>query len=108
MIMDVITNRIINSLLVDTNEYVNASDLESVKITISENEFEKFKNEKLKDLTQLNDKKCTICMEQYNIEEYVVTLDCNHIFHKDCIKHWLCKENVKCPVCRKDTRDSTN
>ena len=30
----------------------------------------------------------------------IVKLNCNHEFHKDCIKKWLCDNSTKCPVCR--------
>ncbi|KAJ2509716.1 hypothetical protein H4217_008207 [Coemansia sp. RSA 1939] len=42
---------------------------------------------------------CGICMDEYNKDEEVVELPCKHIYHKDCIEHWL-KMNGTCPVCR--------
>ena len=44
--------------------------------------------------------KCVICMEKYEINEEVKTLPCFHIFHKDCIDHWLKEGNDSCPICK--------
>ncbi|GJZ19841.1 E3 ubiquitin protein ligase MBR1-like protein [Tanacetum coccineum] len=42
---------------------------------------------------------CTICMQEYEINERIWTLDCRHEFHTDCISKWvLCKN--ECPLCR--------
>ncbi|KAJ2400663.1 hypothetical protein GGI23_001892 [Coemansia sp. RSA 2559] len=48
---------------------------------------------------------CGICMDEYKAEEVVVELPCKHVYHKDCIEHWL-KMNGTCPICR--TRIETN
>ena len=47
---------------------------------------------------QLEDSICVICFEE--LEEEVVRLEnCEHKFHKKCIKTWL-KEKPICPICR--------
>lgn len=47
---------------------------------------------------QLEDSICVICFEE--LEEEVVRLEnCEHKFHKKCIKTWL-KEKPICPTCR--------
>ena len=43
---------------------------------------------------------CPICLEEYNDKETICKLNCNHIFHKECIKEWF-KKNNNCPNCRK-------
>eukprot|EP00300_Choanocystis_sp_HF-7_P030186 c38955_g1_i1.p1 GENE.c38955_g1_i1~~c38955_g1_i1.p1 ORF type:complete len:264 (-),score=37.14 c38955_g1_i1:70-831(-) len=45
------------------------------------------------------DAKCAICLSNYDQDEEVMTLPCNHHFHKDCAKVWL-KSNATCPFCR--------
>ena len=47
---------------------------------------------------------CSICLEDFKeIDSMITPLPCAntklHIFHTDCIKAWLSKEN-KCPLCK--------
>ena len=41
---------------------------------------------------------CTICIEEFKNGETVRTLQCKHIFHKNCIDEWFEKKEV-CPNC---------
>jgi hypothetical protein len=44
---------------------------------------------------------CTICIEDFKEEYYIVKLDCGHLFHEECISEWgLYKQ--ECPVCKKE------
>ena len=45
--------------------------------------------------------RCNICLEDFARGDNVLSLPCFHIYHEDCIVHWL-KEHKTCPVCRKD------
>lgn len=40
---------------------------------------------------------CAVCKDEYEQDDHVIELECNHIFHPDCIKPWL-KINGTCPV----------
>lgn len=42
---------------------------------------------------------CTICQMEYNDQEKIGLLDCNHEYHVDCIQKWLVEKN-SCPVCK--------
>ena len=42
---------------------------------------------------------CIICMEEFENNESVKLLPCEHIFHKNCIKQWLLKQKT-CPFCK--------
>ncbi|KAF3442101.1 hypothetical protein FNV43_RR16017 [Rhamnella rubrinervis] len=43
---------------------------------------------------------CSICLEDFVEGESCQVLPvCNHIFHANCIDHWL-KKKLTCPVCR--------
>ncbi|VDN01880.1 unnamed protein product [Thelazia callipaeda] len=52
-----------------------------------------------------SDAQCTTCMETFKENEVVAILDCQHIFHRECILPWLTRSDT-CPVCRK-TVDAT-
>ncbi|KAK9137828.1 hypothetical protein Sjap_008422 [Stephania japonica] len=48
--------------------------------------------------------------DEYQIEDKIVTLDCQLEFHRDCIKDWLLMNNI-CPICRRPalgSESSTN
>ncbi|CAN8312508.1 unnamed protein product [Cochlearia groenlandica] len=49
--------------------------------------------------------KCTICLEEFNDGDRVVTLPCGHDFHDDdeCIVKWFEISHV-CPLCRYELR----
>jgi len=40
---------------------------------------------------------CSICLDELNNDQY--KLNCNHCYHKNCIKQWL-RNNEICPLCR--------
>ena len=46
-----------------------------------------------------NDKECSICLENFNDNEKIIKLNCNHMFHTGCIKLWI-ENNNTCPLCR--------
>jgi glutaredoxin-related protein len=89
------------------NETVT-TDYEDVKVTLSDEDFQKFKTETINQTTisVYSDKDCNICMDEYKNGDSVTHLTCKHVFHTDCIKNWLCNEKITCPVCRKDTRET--
>lgn len=104
-----LSNNIINSIndlmtffgnqLIDNDlnyeEYVN---LPNEKIVLNENEFD----EKIKLITE--EIECGICKDKFNLNGVELKI-CKHKFCKNCIKEWLTKYSVNCPICRKDTRE---
>ena len=45
---------------------------------------------------------CPICCEELKTKSKLVKLpDCNHFFHKNCIKNWM-KVKALCPICKAD------
>uniref|UniRef100_A0A1A9VZV0 RING-type domain-containing protein n=1 Tax=Glossina brevipalpis TaxID=37001 RepID=A0A1A9VZV0_9MUSC len=42
---------------------------------------------------------CTICLNDFQANDFTRTLKCNHKFHVICIDKWL-KNNDTCPICR--------
>lgn len=53
----------------------------------------KFKNVKTKDNI------CTICCTQFENDDSIILLNCNHIFHKECINEWI-HYKAECPLCK--------
>jgi len=49
-----------------------------------------------------NETECSICIEKYTDADNVISLQCNHNFHKECIEKWL-NINLSCPYCRNNT-----
>ena len=41
---------------------------------------------------------CSICIESIKKTDIVAKLECNHIFHKDCIQKWFLN-SYRCPNC---------
>ena len=44
-------------------------------------------------------RECSICQENLDRNSRILMLPCTHVFHRDCIVHWLRVHN-NCPVCR--------
>ncbi|KAF3667169.1 putative deoxyuridine 5'-triphosphate nucleotidohydrolase-like [Capsicum annuum] len=43
---------------------------------------------------------CSICLCEYESDETIGTLECQHEYHASCIKQWLLKGKTSCPLCR--------
>jgi|LakMenE18May11ns_1017337.scaffolds.fasta_scaffold00077_6 hypothetical protein len=50
---------------------------------------------------------CSICSDDYKDDDTVSTLNCKHIFHKNCIEEWG-HYNPVCPVCKASIKTQTN
>lgn len=42
---------------------------------------------------------CSVCKENYKVDDTICKMPCEHIFHEDCLMPWLNQHN-SCPVCR--------
>lgn len=88
-----ITNRINENITTTTN-------------VLSENAFSKLNKIKLKDLDKNSiDDICSICRCEFedgeeDDDEFLLKIDCNHVFHYDCLKTWLTERKNTCPICR--------
>jgi hypothetical protein len=49
--------------------------------------------------TEVFENSCPICFGELEEGDWVGDIPCGHVFHKDCLKEWLRKNN-HCPVCR--------
>lgn len=107
-----LTDSIFESLFTNFNDFIvqNLDDLEDVKVTLSEDDFNNL--DILHDQSLIKNKQCNICLDDLQIEELnsnsLIHLKCNHIYHKHCIKEWLTKQSTKCPVCRFCCKPSIN
>jgi len=81
------------------NNNINYENMEDIKIVLSNEEFENIENIKC-----LNESKCSICLEDIAKNEKIKKINCNHEFHIECLKEWLCRQSIKCPICRFDVR----
>jgi hypothetical protein len=89
----------------DIFNYQGEQDLEDVKVTLTKEQFDKL--EKCHIDSNLQKTTCNICLDDYTNSNVAIHLKCKHMFHVDCIEHWLCMEKTTCPVCRMDVRDGT-
>lgn len=72
----------------------NVSDDENEKNPIKyEGRIKRFENE------PGDEKDCSICFDQYRINDEIALTKCNHYFHVTCIEKWL-GHAYNCPVCR--------
>jgi hypothetical protein len=46
-----------------------------------------------------NSRQCSICLGDFNLEDILLQLTCKHIYHRECLLHWL-QTHYRCPYCR--------
>ncbi|KAK1350264.1 Ring finger domain-containing protein [Hamiltosporidium tvaerminnensis] len=46
------------------------------------------------------DANCSICLNDYNTNDKIKVLPCNHHFHQTCIDEWFNVDDI-CPLCKK-------
>ncbi|KAM0673108.1 hypothetical protein GVAV_003454 [Gurleya vavrai] len=81
-----------------TNEQIG---IQNLAISLRNKELKKiftlrYKNKKDKE----KDEECVICFSKFCLNHILMKLNCNHYFHKSCLKPWL-KISGVCPMCRK-------
>ncbi|KAL0483494.1 E3 ubiquitin-protein ligase [Acrasis kona] len=42
---------------------------------------------------------CPVCQDDFKQDEQLNKIECNHLFHKKCLREWLERHNT-CPMCR--------
>jgi len=108
---DIVQNLLMTSMMISFLSNVNRSQEElelRIAIEESERDLELKKNENIileYDWVEYNKScrydSCTICIEDFKEEYYIVKLECGHLFHEECISEWgLYKQ--ECPVCKKE------
>ena len=74
--------------------------LEETKKTITKNGLNQLKSKNFND--NLKCEVCPITLENFNENDKIIELPCNHIFKEKGILSWLKEEHNCCPVCRKE------
>lgn len=54
---------------------------------------------------EYGDSTCSVCLNDYQEKETLVRLECNHVFHKDCLWNWARRNNC-CPLCKRIILDA--
>lgn len=61
---------------------------------------EKLQVVKFDEELKARDSVCCVCLGEFEMKEELQQLSsCRHVFHGDCIRHWL-RTNATCPLCR--------
>lgn len=45
---------------------------------------------------------CAVCLEKFKADDELLSLPCNHSFHKACLLPWIESNHSCCPCCRAD------
>lgn len=97
------TNNILNNFIDLFSENLEDMIGEDVKITLSNEEFNKLDSGAT--LDEVKFKECPICLDDItSCVNKLIILKCKHVYHRNCIKEWLCNQSTKCCICRYDTR----
>ncbi|KAI9251750.1 hypothetical protein BDA99DRAFT_521098 [Phascolomyces articulosus] len=54
-------------------------------------------------ITPIEDAVCPICISEYEDDDLICKLWCDHHFHKKCVESWFVI-NSSCPLCKRDFR----
>jgi hypothetical protein len=47
---------------------------------------------------------CSVCICEFEDGDELRTLQCGHVYHKECIDQWLSTLSTQCPMCKQDVR----
>ena len=84
--------------------FIDNLNFEDVKVSLSEEQI----NQLLTIIVNKDNKDnytnpCSICLEEYNINDKLLELKCKHYYHYNCIYPWISRESTKCPSCRQSS-----
>lgn len=75
----------------------------------SKKSIEKLKKEKVQghNLETFKEQECSVCKENYKLNDNLTVMPCNHNFHEECLVNWL-KLHNSCPICRMELTTDDN
>jgi hypothetical protein len=76
-----------------------AGNYQDVVVGLDKNDLDKQKVDTYINFGDSTRDSCSVCIDKFIPDDICRELKCNHLFHKDCIDHWL-SDNISCPVCR--------
>ncbi|BAE63405.1 hypothetical protein F9C07_11964 [Aspergillus flavus] len=44
---------------------------------------------------------CSICLDKVRKKDPIHTLQCHHVFHRECLENWFLGFHNQCPMCKK-------
>lgn len=92
--------KIINFLGIEDLEVLSVI-LDKTCLTITEFNFLKTFRANKKTLKSIEDV-CGICIDSYKSNQLITKTVCGHNMHKKCLKLWLTKNSINCPLCREN------
>jgi len=85
-----------------TRLHIQSAIVEPQPIGVNLDQIEKYSSRINYMADEKGDKeRCTVCLVDFEKADELRSLQCQHIFHVDCIDRWLIY-NKKCPICRVD------
>lgn len=54
------------------------------------------------------DEDCTVCYCDFEVNDKLRKLPCNHVFHKECVDPWLLNRFKRCPLCQRNPEQYDN
>ncbi len=96
-------NNILNLFTQLFNTMPLSSNYQDIPIVMTDDSFNELKKCKYIDLNEdikINNKKCMITLDEFNDNDDVLVLPCNHVFKINEITNWLKDNSYKCPICR--------
>jgi hypothetical protein len=70
-----------------------------IVVGLDKNDLDKLKVDTYINFADTSRDTCSVCIDKFVPDDTCRELVCQHLFHKDCIDHWL-DDNISCPVCR--------
>ena len=83
------------------NPGVVPRNYQDVVVGLDKNDLDKLKIDTYLNFADTTRDTCSVCIDKFIPDDICRELKCSHLFHKDCIDHWL-SDNISCPVCRKE------